>query len=431
MWYKVYMRYDVVIIGGGPAGMMAAGRAAELGAKVLLLEKGSGLGTKLLMTGGGRCNITNNTEDLKSISARYGKAGRFMRGPLYEFGPADLVAFFEGRGLKTKVEGSGRVLPVSNDAGSVLDILRSYLDDGGVELMLGAEVREIVKTGNHIDAIRLAGGEVIAGSCFLIATGGMSYPASGSTGDGYRFAKALGHRIIPPRPALTTVITEDDMTGGLQGLSLAGVKVGLYKDNKKIRQEVGDLIFTASGLGGPLVMDMSGEVGKALAQVSVAGSGSVEFCLDFFADIEFKAMEQTLIGLCGKSPRKLLRKTLEQKVTQRLAKVVVERAGIKDDKRSGELSRAERKGLVGMLKEFSFKVRKLSGFERAFITAGGVDIKEVDQRTMRSKIIDNLYLAGEVLDIDGPTGGFNLQLCWSTGYVAGAAMARRSFGKDQ
>ncbi len=424
------MRYDVVIIGGGPAGMMAAGRAGELGARVLLLEKGDGLGAKLLMTGGGRCNITNNTEDLKLMSARYGKAGRFMRGPLYEFGPNDLVAFFEDRRVKTKVEGKGRVLPVSNDAGSVLDALQSYLGDGGVELMLGAEVREIVKNGNHIDAISLASGEVIEGCYFLIATGGMSYPVSGSTGDGYAFAKVLGHRIIPPRPALTTVITENDMACELQGLSLSDVKVGLYKDNKKTMQDKGDIIFTANGLGGPLVMDMSGEVGKALAHVSVAGSGSVEFRLDFFANIEFKAMEQILIDLCSKSPRKLVRKTLEQKVTQRLAKVIVERAGITDDKISGELTRAERKRLVGLLKEFSFKVKKLSGFERAFITAGGVDIKEVDQKTMRSKIIDNLYLAGEVLDIDGPTGGFNLQVCWSTGYVAGSAMARRITEKE-
>jgi len=410
--------------------MMAAGRAGELGAKVLLLEKGSGLGTKLLMTGGGRCNITNNTEDLKAVAARYGKAGRFMRGPLYEFSPKDLVVFFEGRSLKTKVEASGRVLPVTNDAGSVLDVLQSYLDDGGVELMLGAEVSEIVRNGNHIDAFTLAGGEVVEGRYFLIATGGMSHPVSGSTGDGYAFAKVLGHRIITPRPALTTVVAEGDRAEELQGLSLSGVKVGLYKDNKKIMEAVGDLIFTANGLGGPVVMDMSGEVGKVLAQKAIEGSSTVEFRLDFFADIEFKAMEQALINLCSKSPRRLVRKTLEQKVSQRLAKVILERAGIKDDKRSGELSRTERKRLVGLFKEFPLKVKKLSGFERAFITAGGVDIKEVDPKTLRSKIIDNLYFAGEVLDIDGPTGGFNLQVCWSTGYVAGAAMARRATEKE-
>ncbi len=419
------MRYDVVIIGGGPAGMMAAGRAAELGAKVLLLEKGGGLGAKLLMTGGGRCNITNKTEGPKETAMRYGEAARFMRPLLYEFGPDEVVAFFEGSGVKTAIEEHGRVLPVSNDAGYVLDALVAYLDAGGVEVRLGAEVRKVVKKDKSVKAVVLASGEEVIAGRFLIATGGMSYPASGSTGDGYAFAKALGHRIIPPRPALTTVIAGDGSTDGLQGLSLSGVKVSLYKNDKKIAEDNGDVVFTANGPGGPVVMDMSKAVGEALLGRAASRPGSVELRLDLIADIGFKALEQRLIECFEKGPRRFLRKTLEKFLSQRLAKAVVERAGIGVDKRSGEVTRAERKRVVGLLKEFTVKVRRLAGFERAFITAGGVDIKEVDPRSMRSSIINNLYLAGEALDIDGPTGGFNLQICWSTGYVAGTAMAKR------
>jgi len=419
------MKYDVVIIGGGPAGMIAAGRAGELGARVLLLEKGKGLGAKLLMTGGGRCNITNRAEGPKETAARYGKAARFMRSLLYEFGPDEVVAFFEGRGVETRIEEYGRVLPVSNDAGYVLDALVAYLDANGVEVSFGAEVREVVKKENSIKAVVLASGEEVIAGSFLIATGGMSYPASGSTGDGYAFAKALGHRIIPPRPALTTVIAEDGLTNGLQGLSLSGIKVSLYKNNKKIVEDRGDVIFTANGLGGPVVMDMSKAVGAAREGRAAPRHGGVELRLDLLPDIEFKALEQRLVRGFEKGARRLLRKALEEFLSQRLAKVVVERAGIIEDKKSGEVTREERKRVVGMLKEFTLRVRKVAGFERAFITAGGVAIKEVDPRSMRSRIIDNLYLAGEVLDIDGPTGGFNLQVCWSTGFCAGTAMAKR------
>jgi len=419
------MRYDVVIIGGGPSGMMAAGRSGELGARVLLLEKGGGLGTKLLMTGGGRCNITNNTQGPKEMALRYGKAARFMRTSLYEFGPDEVVAFFEGRGVKTKIEEGGRVLPVSNDAGYVLDALVAYLDASNVEVRLGAEVREIVKKNNSIKALILAGGEEVTAGRFLIATGGVSYPASGSTGDGYVFAKAAGHSIIPPRPALTTVIAEGGQADGLKGLSLSGVKVALYKNNKKVAEDTGDVIFTANGLGGPVVMDMSRAVGEALAGQAAPRSGSVELRLDLAASFDFKALERRLIEGLDKAPRRLPEKALEELLPQRLAKAVIEQAGIRGGKKSGEVTRAERKRVAGLLKEFTLRVRKVAGFERAFITAGGVELSQVDPRTMQSRIIENLYLAGEVLDIDGPTGGYNLQVSWSTGYVAGTATARR------
>jgi len=409
------MKYDLAIIGGGPAGMMAAGRAGELGSRVVLLEKNNKLGVKLLATGGGRCNITN-LKDARGLANSFGNNGRWLLSAFSKFGPEELIEFFASRGLKTKVEEEGRVFPKSDSAADVQQVLAEYLKSLKIEVKLGAEVKKVVGAGDKISKLILVSGQEIIADKYLICTGGKSYPQTGSTGDGYQWLKQLGHKIISPRPALAPVIIKDKFIKDLEGLSFKETGISYYSDNKKVDMTVGPLIFTANSLSGPAILNMSAIVGRE----NLKGA---QIKIDFFPNLDFSKLDQEL-SKDFSSSNKALKNGLDQLIPPRLASVLINLAGFDGRKKLNLISREERQTLTRLLKEFPLTVLGLAGYDRAMVTAGGVDLKEINPKNMRSKIIENLYLAGEVLNLNGPTGGYNLQLCWTSGYLAGDSAAK-------
>lgn len=412
------MKYDVAVIGGGPAGLMAAGRAAERGAKVVLLEKNKSAGRKLLITGGGRCNITNNIVDPKQLASNYGLAGRFLISAFSRFGIREVIDFFNDRGVKTKIEKNNQIFPVSDQANSVLEALLAYYLEFGGELQLNAEVKKIIKSENLISKIILANGEEIEARNYIVTTGGKSYPDTGSTGDGYHWLEELGHSIIPLRPALVAITVKENYIRELEGLSLPDINLKYYSSSqpaKKIASERGDLIFTADGVSGPAAINLS-------RHISLASNGSLE--IDLFPEADERELYERLRQIFDHG-QKLAKNSLEELLPSRLVSVVIKLAQVRGDKQGNAVTRAERLELVRYLKHFKLSLVGLGDFSQAVITAGGVELKEVDPKTMRSTKIDNLFLAGEILDAAGPTGGYNLQICWSTGFVAGEAAATR------
>lgn len=396
--------------------MIAAGRAGELGESVLLLEKNDRLGVKLLITGHGRCNITNKIDSPREMAEKFGRNGRFLISAFSRFGVSEVIGFFESRGVKTKVEKNNRVITESDRAEDVLDALISYMEKGRVEVKLNAEVRSIERSGNRIEKVVLTTGEEVFADRFVICTGGKSYPTTGSTGDGFGWAKALGHTVIRPAPSLTPVILKDAFVKELEGLSLRDVRIVAYKDGKKFDSCVGEAVFTAKGMSGPLIINMSKGIGKELP-------GEVALKIDLVPALDFTALDARVRKDLQEGPNRQIKNCLDMLLPQKLVPVVTKIAGVDPEKKAHCVTKEERKTLVHLMKEFGVHVAGLPGFERAVITAGGIELGEVDSKTMRSKLIENLYFAGEILDLDGPTGGYNLQVCWSTGYCAGEAAA--------
>lgn len=412
------MKYDIAIIGGGPAGMMAAGRAGELGARVVLLEKNNRPGIKLLMTGKGRCNITNKIEEPRMMAERYGKNGKFLLSLFHRFGTEDVISFFESRGVMTKVEKGNRVMTKNDRSQDVLDALVGYLKEGKVEVRYNSEAKEIIRKENRIEKIVLADGEEVVADKFIICTGGKSYPVTGSTGDGYAWAKNLGHTVTSLLPALTPVIVKEKIVKELEGLSLKGVEISAYKDDKKIDSKSGEALFTGDGMSGPIIINMSKVIARELP-------GKVELRIDFMPELDLKALDQKIQKEFQEGNNKLFRNSLDSLLPQKLIPVIIRLSEIDPEKKVNLVTREERKNLLHFLKSFSLEVGGVMGFEKAMITSGGISLSEIDPKTMRSKIIDNLFFAGEVLDLDGPTGGYNLQICWSTGNAAGEAAAQK------
>jgi len=410
------MKYNLIVIGGGPAGMMAAGRAGELGARVLLLEKNKNLGIKLLATGHGRCNFTNMSADKKDLISRYGKNGKFLFSAFHRFGVSETLGFFKDRGVATKVEDNGRVFPRSDKARDVLQVLSDYLVENNVEIKYNAAVKKIVKKGNMVEKIILVSGEEMTADKFAICVGGQSYPDTGSTGDAYAWLERLGHNVIKPRPALTSLILNDSFIKAVEGVSLQNIGIVLKKDNKKIISKSGSIIFTADGVSGPAIIDMSREIDlNVLSKFFLS--------LDLSAQFSETELDMQLQKEFQRDGNKMIKNSLMPLVPARLGVLILWLLNIDSEKQLSIITKDERKGIVRLLKNFALEVKDVKGFDKAMITAGGVDTHEVDPRTMQSKIIKNLYFAGEVLDIDGPTGGYNLQICWSTGYAAGEALA--------
>lgn len=405
--------FDVAVIGGGPSGMMAAGRAGELGKKVVLLEKNDSLGRKLLLSGGSRSNIACADFDLKLLAEKYGREGDFLLFPFSVFGPRETINFFERRGLRTKIEKGKRVFPESDRAEDVLGVLIDYLKEGGVETVFNAAVSEITKGKNKISQIVLKNGRVIKAKNYIICTGGKSYPETGSRGEGYVWAEALGHMVEKLRAALVPLNIKEAWSKSISGLSLDDVELTVFQNNKRRDRRSGELLFTHFGLSGPLVLDLSENIGKLLEK------GQVELVLDLKPDLHSQELDKVIQGDFFKDSPKLLKNYLSDLFPQRLAFVILELSGIDPGKNTNEITRKERQRLVGLLKSLRMTVTSLLGWETAIVTSGGVSLKEIGSKTMRSKLVENLFFAGEIINLQGPSGGYNLQLCWSTGYLAG------------
>ncbi len=403
--------YHLAIIGGGPAGIIAAGHAGELGSRVILLEKNNKLGIKLLLTGKGRCNITNAEEDLKKIINNYGPNGKFLYSALNKFSNEDVVAFFSSHGLKTKVERGKRVFPISDNAEDIVNCLEKYLENNNVEISFNSSVEKIIINNKKIKKIILKNKKEIIADNFIIATGGKSYPGTGSTGDAYKWLEKMGHKIVEPKPALTPIVVKEKIVKKLEGLSLKNVEISLW-EKRKIDSYFGEALFTGNGLSGPSSLNLSKRIGESKTK-------DLKIKIDFKPALDYPTLDKRIQKDFSEQKNKQFKNSLNKLLPQKLIPVIIELSEIEENKKVNEVTKIERKKIVKLLKEFEFNVKGLFGFEKAIITSGGVDLKKVDPRTMKSKIIDNLYFAGEILDIDGPTGGYNLQVAWSTGYLAG------------
>jgi len=385
----------------------------------LLLEKNAGLGRKLLLTGKGRSNITRAEFNSKELVKKYGKGGDFLLYPLSIFGVKETIDFFEKKGLKTKIERGKRIFPQSDSSRDVLKILIDYLKKEKVKIMTNSEVKEIICQENKIAKIILRDGKAISAKNYIIATGGKSYPGTGSTGDGYLWLKKLGHKINKLRPALVPFRIKESWPKTAQGLSLKNVTLAVFQNNKKQDSRFGEMLFTHFGVSGPIVLDLSFKIGELLEK------GEVKLVLDLKPALDFQTLDKRLQSDFSKYSNKLFKNSLADLLPQKLIPAVVDLSGLNPAKKVNEIKKEERQKLLKLLKGLEMRVSSLLGFDTAIITSGGVSLKEIDSKTMKSKLAENLFLAGEIIDLHGPTGGYNLQLCWSTGLLAGQSAAAK------
>jgi len=410
--------FDIAVIGGGPAGMMAAGRAAELGAKVVLIEKNETLGKKLLITGKGRCNFTHYEFDIRKFAEKFGRNGRFLYSAFTQFGAREVIDFFESRGVKGKVEQGDRIFPEKGNAQDILNVFIKYLTEGKINILLNSEVTGFKQNNGKISQVFLRDREISAEK-FIICAGGKAYPQTGSSGDGYRWAEQLGHAIVTPVPALNPVKTSENWVKELQGLSLKNVSLKLFQNSKKKDERFGEMLFTHFGVSGPIVMDMSKNIGTLLK------NGTVKLILDLKPALDFKKLDKRIQRDFEKFKGRMFKNSLKGLLPLSMIPVMIKLSGIEPEKKVDYISREERNKLVHLLKELELTPTGMLGFKWSVVTSGGVAIKEVNPNTMCSKKVENLYFAGEILDLDGPSGGYNLQECWSSGYLAGQSAAKR------
>lgn len=420
--------YDVAVIGAGPAGIMAAIQAAQRGLRVALIEKNNSIAKKLLLSGGGRCNLSNAEFDLKKLVRNYNN-GEFLFRAFSVFGPKETIKFFEELGVKTKIEKNNKVFPVSDDADDVLEALKKCSAKNKVKILYNSEVIGVDFKNKKINKLVLKDKNITAKN-FVLATGGMSYPATGSTGLGYKLAEKLGHTIVKPMPALSPVALKEDWVKNLQGISLKGVKINIFQEGRKpaSRQggqfsEEGEILFTHFGVSGPAVLNISGKVRELLE------TGKVKISLDLSPLLNQDQLLKNFEKVLKKFPNKTIKNILSDFVQERLADVLLDilenknppsqNASAWRSKIANNMPKIERIAIVKIIKNLKADVGDVLGFNLAKVTRGGISLKEIDHKTMKSKIIDNLFFAGEIIDVDGKTGGFNLQMCWSTGYLAG------------
>ena len=397
--------------------MICAIRAGELNQKVILLEKKPSLGNKLLLSGKGRCNLTNAC-DLESFLKRFSKGGEFLRDAFKKFFNQELIDFFEKGGLKLKVERQMRVFPVTDSSSSILNVLISGLTKNNVEFLPKAEVKDIIAEGAKVKEVILIGGKRILCDCVVLATGGVSYTLTGSSGEGLKIAKSLGHHVTDLRPGLVPLETKENYPKRVEGLTLKNIRLTFTNGKKEIVSEIGELLFTGFGISGPLVLTLSGEISDWF------GSGK-----KVFADIDLKPalseeqLNTRLLREFKLGPKKNLKNILKGFLPLRLVDLSLEILKIEAHKQVSQVTQEERRKLVLFFKSFRLEIKRTLPIEVAMVTRGGVSLKEINPRTMESRIIKGLYFAGEIIDVDADTGGFNLQAAFSTGYLAGESAA--------
>ncbi len=404
----------VVVIGGGAAGLLAATVAAQQGARVLLLEKNQQLGKKLRITGGGRCNITNNTPHVRELLSRYGEAGKFLFSPFAQFGVKETRAWFETIGVETVEEAERRVFPISQSAVVVTEALIRAAKTAGVTIVNQATVQSVLKPGARF-FVHLATRETIEADAVIVATGGTSRPDTGSTGDALPWLAAFGHTIETPSVALVPIaLKETDLARRLSGVALSEAGITLYRDDEVVKKVKGKILFTHTGMSGPAILNLSQQIGECLQE------GRTTLALDFLPHQPKDVLEETLLARLIASPNKLIRNQWSELLPGALVIPVLEACQINPQTPSHSLTVGQRRSLVATVKAFRVTVDHLLGEDKAVVSSGGVALPEIDFRTMESRLVPSLYVVGDVLNINRPSGGYSLQLAWTTGYVAGA-----------
>lgn len=416
------MSKKIIVIGGGAAGLMAAGEAAKAGAQVLVLEKMHRTALKLGITGKGRCNITNR-DDVADFIAHFGKTGLFLRQAFSRFFNSELMAFLESLGLQLVTERGGRVFPASGKALDVVSVLRSWAKNAGAEIRVSSPADSLIIEDQRVTGI-ICNGETIACKAVILATGGASYPSTGSTGDGYRFAEAAGHHIIPVRPALVPLETAGPNAGKMVGLNLRNINVKMLVDGKKRGEAFGELVFAEFGVTGPVILTLSGAAVDFLKQEK-----KVKLAIDLKPALDEKKLDARLLRDLGARAKEPLNSILRGLIPREMVPVCLELTGVPANRQGSGLTAEERKRIGRWLKDFRLEVTGHRPFSEAIITAGGLDTREVDPRTMESRIIKGLYFAGEILDLQADTGGYNLQAAFSTGWLAGRSAAQSAENK--
>ncbi|MDU4860296.1 MAG: NAD(P)/FAD-dependent oxidoreductase [Terrisporobacter othiniensis] len=402
----------VVVIGGGPAGMMAASTVADNGANVILLEKQHRLGRKLLITGKGRCNITNDC-DVEELIENVPTNGKFLYSAFYTFTNYDAVNMFNSLGLATKTERGKRVFPESDKALDVVKALEKQIKDKKVKIILDAKVNKIIAKDNKIEKVIYNNNEVIKCDSVILATGGMSYPLTGSTGDGYKFAKSLGHTIISPKPSLIGIEVQENFVKDLEKLSLRNVAITVINSkNKKIYDDFGELEFTKYGLDGPIIKSAS-------CRMKDTSKENYKINLDLKPALDEEKLDKRIIKDFTKYTNKNFENSLDDLLPKKLIPIIIELSEIPRHLKVNQISKKQRLNLVHLLKNLTFTVKRYRPIEEAIVTSGGIKVSEINSSTMESKIIKNLFFAGEIIDVDAYTGGFNLQIAYSTAYLAG------------
>jgi len=403
----------VIIVGAGAAGLMAAGKAAERGLDVQLLEKNDRAGKKLRISGKGRCNITNNT-DIEGLIRNIPGNGNFLYSAFYTFSNEDLMQFFQREGLELKTERGNRVFPVSDKAADVVALLVRYAQKQGAKIRYNSQVESVEAAEGGVKGVRLKDGTFMEASSIVLATGGASYPGTGSTGDGFRIAKALGHTINPLKPSLVPLISAQKWPSKLQGLSLKNISITVFDSKRrKIYTDFGEMLFTHFGVSGPVILSAS----RHILQYDYR---NVYLVIDLKPALSEEMLDARIQRDFEKYSRKQYKHSLDDLLPQKLIPVIIELSGIPEDKPVNQITKAERRALVRLLKNLETEIAGSRPISEAIVTAGGVDTDEIDPSTMESKLVKGLFFAGELIDVDGYTGGFNLTIAFSTGYTAGA-----------
>lgn len=403
---------NVIVVGGGAAGMMAAVFAARNGQNVQLLEKNEKLGKKLFITGKGRCNITN-AADIEDLFTAVISNPKFLYSGFYSFTNQQVIDFFEELGVKTKIERGERVFPVSDHSSDVIAAFSRELKLLGVSVSLHTEVRELLCEQDKVCGVLLTNGKKMKAGAVIVATGGISYPSTGSTGDGYRFAKETGHRVTELLPSLVPMEVRQWYAKELQGLSLRNIEIRITDGKKKLYEEFGEMLFTHYGVTGPVILSASSVVGKTLRKKELT------LHIDLKPALSEEQLDKRILREFDANHNKQYKNSIDSLFPAKLKPIMIELSGIEPEKKVNEITKEERQRLVHLIKDFTMTLTGLRSYNEAIITKGGVSVKEIDPGTMESKKMKGLYFAGEVLDLDAVTGGYNLQIAWSTGYLAG------------